>query len=278
MSMETILARGREVVPGLPPGGVFIRSERTSWAAVSFGKETVFINPYTGDVVERGSKTHQFMRRAEDWRRWLGSREIGKPVTGLATAALFILVLTGPYLRRPKRWTGAVPNTITRLNLHLPGKAREWNRHIVIGFWSAPAILIISLTGLVMSYQWANDRLYRLIGNASPPPPVQEGAAPLTLNPPTADVMKWEPFSEYNLARRFHAWVRPLRTGIAGGVAGPMLAGVGAMGGVMRVWTGLAMAWRRIFHRKPGPVTVPGATTEPMEYEPAGPKPASFGS
>lgn len=89
-----------------------------------------------------------------------------------------------------------------------------------------------------------------------------------------ADVMKWEPFSEYNLGRTLRAWVRPLHTG----VAGQTLAGVGALGGVMLTWTGLAMAWRRIFQRKPWSAAAPSVTAEPIDHEPAGPKPASFGS
>jgi uncharacterized iron-regulated membrane protein len=41
-------------------------------------------------------------------------------------------------------------------SLKLRGKPRDWNWHHAVGFWSAPALLLITLTGLVMSYQWAN--------------------------------------------------------------------------------------------------------------------------
>jgi uncharacterized iron-regulated membrane protein len=62
---------------------------------------------------------------------------------------------------------------ITVPDLRLRGKARDFNWHNSIGFWCAPVIIIITLTGAVMSYQWANDLLYRLTGN--PPPPVTGG-------------------------------------------------------------------------------------------------------
>ncbi|MEI9892584.1 MAG: hypothetical protein WDN28_01340 [Chthoniobacter sp.] len=38
-----------------------------------------------------------------------------------------------------------------------------------------PLLLIITLTGVIMSYAWANDLLYRLTGNE--PPPIKKEAA-----------------------------------------------------------------------------------------------------
>jgi uncharacterized iron-regulated membrane protein len=76
----------------------------------------------------------------------------------------------------------------------------------------------------------------------------------LTLNPVTAEVMKWEPYSDFNPGRKLRAWVRPLHTGMAGGVIGQGIAFIGALGGVVLVWTGFAMARRRIFQRREGSV------------------------
>src|SRR5262245_38666971 len=52
----------------------------------------------------------------------------------------------------------------------LRGRSRNWNWHNTAGFWSAPVLLCITLTGLVMSYQWANNLLYTLTGSEPPPP------------------------------------------------------------------------------------------------------------
>lgn len=317
LNMETIVTKGRETFPEVPPSGVSMGSEPTSSAAVSFGREgTIFVNPYTGDVLGKGSKVHKLMHEIEDWHRWLGSREIGRPITGLSNAAFLILVITGFYLWWPRRWAGTTLKTVTRFNPRLQGKARDWNRHNVIGFWCAPVLLVITLTGLVMSYQWANNLLYRIAGNEPPPPQeavasaqplefpigsvdalwaraeqqapgwvsirlrfptrlegpviasIQEPApwhpnprSQLTLNATTAELMKWEPFSSYSLGRTLRSWVRPIHTGVAGGVAGQTIALLGAIGGVMLAWTGLAMAWRRIFQRKPRSVSASTVTT-----------------
>jgi len=316
LNVETLIAKAREAFPKFPPSGVAMGSEPTSSASVSFGREeTIFINPYTGDVLGRGSKTHKLMHEIEDWHRWLGSREVGKPITGLSNAAFLILVVTGFYLWWPRRWTGTTFKAVSRFNPRLQGKARDWNRHNVIGFWCAPILLVITLTGLIMSYQWANNLLYRFTGNEPPPPAPQaapskpieppsdidalwaraEQQAPgwvsirlrfppqpegpviasiqepalwhpnprsqLTLHPLTAEVIKWEPFSGYNLGRTLRTWVRPIHTGMAGGAVGQTIALLGAAGGIMLAWTGLAMAWRRIFQRKPKSVPAQTVTT-----------------
>ena len=62
---------------------------------------------------------------------------------------------------------------------------------------------------------------------------------------PLPGVVKWEPYASYNLGRTPRAWVRPVHTGEAGGAVGQMVAALASAGGVVLVWTGLALAWRR---------------------------------
>src|SRR5689334_17324893 len=52
----------------------------------------------------------------------------------------------------------------------LGGKARDWNWHNVIGFWCALPLFFIVLTGVIMSYPWANNLLYRITGSELPQP------------------------------------------------------------------------------------------------------------
>jgi flavodoxin len=61
-------------------------------------------------------------------------------------------------------------------NPRLRGKARDWNWHNVIGFWSSGVLVVLTLTAAVMSYPWANDLLYTLTG--SEPPPRAQGPGP----------------------------------------------------------------------------------------------------
>lgn len=67
----------------------------------------------------------------------------------------------------------------------------------------------------------------------------------LVLDPFAAEVVKWEPFAGQNLGRRLRACVRPLHTGEAGGSVGQAVALAASTGGVVLVWTGIALAARR---------------------------------
>jgi sulfite reductase (NADPH) flavoprotein alpha-component len=72
----------------------------------------------------------------------------------------------------------------------------------------------------------------------------------LTLDRATAEVVKWEPYSDNSAGRKLRTWMRGLHTGEALGIAGQTVAGVASLGGCFLVWTGLAMAWRRFRYRK----------------------------
>ncbi|MGH8067898.1 MAG: PepSY domain-containing protein [Candidatus Entotheonellia bacterium] len=69
----------------------------------------------------------------------------------------------------------------------------------------------------------------------------------LTLDVATAAVMNWEPFASYNLERTIRFWVRPVHTGEAGGLIGQIIAALVSAGGAVLVYTGLALAWRRLW-------------------------------
>jgi uncharacterized iron-regulated membrane protein len=63
-------------------------------------------------------------------------------------------------------------------------RARDFNWHNVIGFWCAPVLIVLTATGVVMSYGWANSLVYRVAGSPPPPPPAPAAAAPISpLNP-----------------------------------------------------------------------------------------------
>lgn len=171
LSPDTILARARTARPGLRPTAVSLRSDPTASAVVSFGREggALFVDQYRGVVLGGLSPVHDALHEVVEWHRWLGSREIGRPVIGVANLAFLGLVVFGVYLWWPRRWTAEAVKAVILFRSGLTGRARDFNWHNVIGIWCAPVLLILTLTGVVMSYQWANDLLYRLTGNAPPP-------------------------------------------------------------------------------------------------------------
>lgn len=73
--------------------------------------------------------------------------------------------------------------------------------------------------------------------------------AQLSLHPFTGEVLRAERYADYNLGRRVRSWTRFLHTGEALGPAGQFVAGVASLGGVVLVYTGLALAVRRFLRR-----------------------------
>ena len=68
----------------------------------------------------------------------------------------------------------------------------------------------------------------------------------LVLNAATGAVSSWQPFDSQTPGRRARSWIRFLHTGEALGLAGQTIAGAVSLTSVIMVWTGLALAWRRL--------------------------------
>ncbi|HEY7672090.1 MAG TPA: PepSY-associated TM helix domain-containing protein [Gammaproteobacteria bacterium] len=68
----------------------------------------------------------------------------------------------------------------------------------------------------------------------------------LTLDAATGAVVAWNPFSSQTPGRQARSWVRFLHTGEALGILGQTVAGLVSLTSTLMVWTGLALAYRRL--------------------------------
>jgi len=68
----------------------------------------------------------------------------------------------------------------------------------------------------------------------------------LTLDTATGDVQSWAPFSSQTPGQRLRSYIRFLHTGEALGIVGQTIAAIVSATSVVMVWTGLALAWRRL--------------------------------
>ncbi len=175
LPLDALLATIQES-PGRAPTAITVRADSAAPVAFDFGRErTVFVNPYTGQVLGEGSrKLRTFFSTVEDVHRWLGvsngNRSAGRAITGACNLSFLILVITGPILWWPKEWNWSNLKKITLFRAGPWGRARDWNWHNVLGFWCVLPLFVIVLTGVIMSYGWANNLLYRMTGNTPPPP------------------------------------------------------------------------------------------------------------
>jgi uncharacterized iron-regulated membrane protein len=181
LSVETLLAKVREAQPAAGVAtAVTLYNNATEPATVSLpGGRSLFVNPYTGEVFGEGSpRVRAFFRTVTDWHRWLGAsgenRAVARAVTGAANLIFLFIVASGFYLWWPRKLTRRSVRAVTWFRRGLDGKARDFNWHNVIGFWSALPLFIVVLSGVVISYAWASNLVYRVAGE-EPPAQQQRG-------------------------------------------------------------------------------------------------------
>jgi len=240
-------------------------------------------------------------------------------VTGACNLAFLFLVLSGPYLWLPRIWKWATFRARLKLNAKATsGKARDFNWHHVFGIWSALPLAIVVASSVVFSYPWANNLVYRSVGEEPPvrsargspdgasrraiPGGVEASHGPttaaarlsydallakaaeragnwrtitlqlpssdadttlrfsidqgnggqpqrrqsITLDASTGEVREWLPFAAQPTGQKARTMIRFLHTGEALGVAGQTVAGVVSAASLIMVWTGLALAYRRL--------------------------------
>ena len=159
-------------------------------AAFSFGRGPIlFLDPYSGKILGEGSRrARAFFRTVTDWHRWLGqsgdARPLARAVTGAANLIFLFIVLSGIYLWWPKSFGSRQLAPVTAFQRGLAGKARDFNWHNVFGFWSALPLAFVVASGVVMSYPWANDLVYRIAGSEPP----RRGQAPARADGARAEI------------------------------------------------------------------------------------------
>ncbi len=116
-----------------------------------------------------------------DWHRWLAAsgeyRTTGRAITGASNLAFLFLVLSGAYLWIPRTWAWRAVKQVIWFRGGLPGKARDFNWHNTIGVWCVAPLALIVASGAVISYPWASNLVYRIVGEAPPAPAGRGGAA-----------------------------------------------------------------------------------------------------
>ncbi len=190
LPIEELLNKARESQPGANITTITVRAAMSEPASISLAAapgnaRTVFVNPYTGEVLGEGAMgVRNFFRVVTDWHRWLGAqgenRATARAITGACNLGFLFIVTSGIYLWFPRKRAWQQFKQVMWFRRGLPGKARDFNWHNVIGFWSFAPLFIVVLSAVVISYQWAGNLVYGVVGEN---PPAQRGPA----SPPQAN-------------------------------------------------------------------------------------------
>jgi len=229
LSIDELRQKLREAQPEFRPNAVTVINEPTAAVLFAAGRDGGhYANPYTGEIKQPASvRVHEFMHVMTDWHRYLAlagdNRPHGKLVTGICNLAFCGLALTGLYLWWPRTLTWRGLKAVAIFNWRLTGKAREFNWHNSIGLWTAPVLVVLTLTAVPISFRWGGDLIYRLTGE-EPPAATGPAAAPaVEIKHPSPDA---RPLPQADLLARVQAtipgWEQiTLRTGPGRGPGAP---------------------------------------------------------
>jgi uncharacterized iron-regulated membrane protein len=174
IAVNEIVGKVLEAKPDAKPSNITYQNDKNSAVIVALGREgQVFVNPYTGAITGEGAHGwRDFFRVTEDAHRWLAlsgsGRQIGKSLNDAANLLFLLLAVSGVYIWFPREFTRKHLAPILWFRKTNSGKARDFNWHNVIGFWSSLVLIILTMTGVIISYQWAGNLLYTLTGNELP--------------------------------------------------------------------------------------------------------------
>ncbi|MFH6943671.1 PepSY-associated TM helix domain-containing protein [Flavobacterium sp. FlaQc-50] len=124
----------------------------------------LYVNPYNGKIT--GIVHHEdFFHFVDEGHRnlWL-EREIGAQITAWATFIFFFLLISGLILWLPKKWNKTTVNNSFKIKWDAKLKRLNYDLHNVMGFYVIVLAVLISFTGMLMSFHWLRESTYWISG------------------------------------------------------------------------------------------------------------------
>jgi len=326
LSMDALLNLQQLARRDLTPTTAILTNNPGAPVVLRAGRQGgIELNPYDGSELHtEATGLSNFFGVVTRFHRWFNiegdNRAMARQITGVANVIFLFLVLSGMYLWLPAIWQTALFKARLWLRKDYPNaKVRDFHWHHIFGIWMAIPLIAVVYSGMVISYPWAANFMYRVFG--AEVPVQQQAAGPtsngvpqaaaiagsvaavaagpqwksmdelivaaladdasagwkrftLTLPPAAAHQVQIEidhgdgaqaqlrhtlsldratgaivgrrGFADQPEAQRLRGIARFLHTGEVLGFWGQTIAGLASLAGVLLVWTGLALAWRRL--------------------------------
>lgn len=158
--------------PEIKINSITVAKDPTASSTVNIEKEgerrgyNMMVNPYNAQVLP-DVKGRKLLLLIQQIHRNLTAGEVGKQITGACALMLIYFVLSGLYLRWPKKhsarqWLAVKPK--------LKGRNFIWDLHAVVGTWVIVFYLLFACTGLYWSYDWWRSGMFKVMGVEQPKP------------------------------------------------------------------------------------------------------------
>ncbi|MGI9055988.1 MAG: PepSY-associated TM helix domain-containing protein, partial [Pyrinomonadaceae bacterium] len=155
LSAVEIIEKVRQAKPEAKPSGITFQNEKFSAVTVALGRDgQLFVNQYTGEITGEGAKNWRgTFSVIEDAHRWLAlsgdGRTVGKSLNDAANLLFLFLAISGLYIWFPRNLSWRRFKAVLWFRRGLKGKARNFNWHNTIGFWTSLVLIILTITGVI---------------------------------------------------------------------------------------------------------------------------------
>lgn len=189
LSLDALLSLQKLAKPEVTPTTVIVTNNPGAPIALRAGRQGgVELNPYSGEEMHtEATGLTNFFGVVTRFHRWFNiegdNRAIARQVTGVSNVIFLFLVLSGMYLWLPALWQATLFKARLWLRSDYPNaKVRDFHWHHIFGIWMAIPLIAVVYSGMVISYPWAANAMYRVFG-AEMPLQQQGGGAPQAGNP-----------------------------------------------------------------------------------------------
>jgi uncharacterized iron-regulated membrane protein len=144
----------------------------------------VYVDPYRGQILGVYDERRSFTGLAEGLHTSLLLGKVGLWAVIGSTIVLLVLLLTGYVLWWPR--TKKESKRSFTIEWRSGWKRFNYDGHNVFGFYASGYLILIALTGVLLSFPILTRGVYRLTGTQRPPGPprsavMADGAMPITL-------------------------------------------------------------------------------------------------
>jgi uncharacterized iron-regulated membrane protein len=159
------------VYPGASRAFVFMNfkpAKKKGWTYASTVEDysRIYVDPYTGKVLG-------VIDMPYDWifclrmlhQSLLLNYDLGHFIVGYATLIILIMVITGIVLWWPRNKAALKQRLWFRWKPTTRWKRKNYDVHNIGGMYSFLFILLFAMTGLVWTFDWWTDTIYRVLGN-----------------------------------------------------------------------------------------------------------------
>ncbi|NDV79217.1 PepSY domain-containing protein [Dysgonomonas sp. 511] len=125
-------------------------------------RETAFVNQYTGQITGYYKFRESPFFTVMTLHRWLmdGSRTWGKYTVGISTLLLVFILISGLIVWMPRKMN----KSRFKIQYRKGKKRLFYDLHNVLGVYACLILLICALTGMVWSFDWYRNGVFKLFG------------------------------------------------------------------------------------------------------------------